>query len=644
MDGQKAPYFRIRSKQQSVKDHYLIYVNEDKYYLQTDDYNSVLYNFEEGATVDTSAAGTHLNLADGHLDAYNFKLSSKNVFINSANDADHYSTSPYFVIRDIQKNNQGQEIGINLFYVGADQYYLKSNNFRPMSDTDLGIGIKINLKEYGDLPSGIEAYNFNLRAGETAGKDHEIIITDNGEGQNPYFAVNTSVNNNTKTLVWIAKDAQYLESSDYAAPVAATESTEAIPGKGIRLSLSGKELKAYSGFQLKAYADNNKYIEINADPNTAYPLRVTDNFLVSWDGTVNATGGTFTNINAVGGTFSGNISVEGTFSGGTIVGASIYAANLYAGGSGQIGGSYIFQATPSGVTINGASISGGGSGGTSYGLSTGGHMTAQSADMDDLTVNRIVVNTKADFLESCQVYVAGNIGINWNPVASLDLITNGNACIQGHLGIGAWPQDAYLLNVDGGNVRIAGDLGIGGAPADGYDLTVSGKAKINADLDVHGDITMYGDLISEGNNGNYISFNDGVWIYGSTTSLFGSLNQIGKDASSTTEIRGTLTIVSDEKVTIGGQTLKDYLAENSIVKTAKKVEHSLTMKVGNSNVVFDGSADKSVTILTEARVKEIIESYGYTTLGEVNRLGMVDYKSGTDLPNHKHTFYISGYY
>lgn len=460
MDGQKAPYFRIRSKKQSVKDHYLIYIDEDKYYLQTDDYKEWTYNETDTSdNTNFNGAGLKLDLQNGALDAYNFQLSSKNIYMNSTK-----STSAFFIIKD--------DAGVNLFYAGPNDYYLKSSDYTPMSNTEMGSGIRLNLMNKTGDPSGIEAYNFDLRAGSvgvSGDQSHAIVLSDSGD---PYFMVNTNLYSSDgttitgkKTLVNISKTEQSFQSSDYAPPSGDTK------GNGIRLSLSGKELKAYSGFQLKAYADSNNYIEINADPNVTYPLRVTNNFRVSWDGTVNATGGTFTNINAIGGTFSGNISVEGTFSGGTIVGASIYAANLYAGGSGQIGGSYIFQATPSGVTINGASISGSGSGG-SYGMGTNGHLDAVSAEMTDLTVNNIIVKKSAEFLESCSMHIEGQVGINWNPVAGLDLIANGNICAMGKIGIGTWPSDSYLLYVSGGSSNFTGTVGIGSAPNNAYYLTV----------------------------------------------------------------------------------------------------------------------------------------------------------------------------
>mgnify|MGYP003296455281 FL=1 len=55
-------------------------------------------------------------MKDGTLDAYNFKLNSKNIMINSSNKAD-----AFFII----KNDDGK----NLFYAGPKEYYIQSNDY-----------------------------------------------------------------------------------------------------------------------------------------------------------------------------------------------------------------------------------------------------------------------------------------------------------------------------------------------------------------------------------------------------------------------------------------------------------------------------------------------------------------------------------
>jgi hypothetical protein len=80
-----------------------------------------------------------------------------------------------------------------------------------MSATDMGKGMRLHLMSTTDDPSGIEAYNFNLRAGTvgvSGNQDHAIVLSDSG---NPYFMVNTSLYDTDgnvtgkKTLVLISK-------------------------------------------------------------------------------------------------------------------------------------------------------------------------------------------------------------------------------------------------------------------------------------------------------------------------------------------------------------------------------------------------------------------------------------------------------
>lgn len=303
LNGMPDAYFKIRSKQQTNKDHYLIYVDSDKYYLQTDDYSEVDFNEGDGG-ISNTGSGLRLDLKDGVLNGYNFRLSSKNVMINSSD-----KSTAFFII----KNDDGN----NLFYAGPDNYYLKSNDFESMSSNSLGSGLKLTLMNFPGSPSGIEAYNFDLRAGNVNG-DHAIILSDSG---NPYFMVNADANGTTKTLVNISKTEQSFQSSDYNGV-----------DTGIRLSLSGKELKAYSGFLLKAYSENHSgnFISINANAEIGgYPLQVSDNFKVDWAGNLTAVGGTFTGtIHATGGTITGSLTATGTISGGTIDGAEITGGSI----------------------------------------------------------------------------------------------------------------------------------------------------------------------------------------------------------------------------------------------------------------------------------------------------------------------------
>ena len=363
-------YLKIRSKNQTIKDHYLMYIDDKDYYLQTDNYEEFEFNENDGEAA-KAGSGFRLDLKDGILDAYNFKLNSKNIMINSSEKA-----NAFFII----KNNDGK----NLFYAGPDNYYLKSNDFESMSNNSLGSGLKLTLMDFPGSPSGIEAYNFDLRAGNVNG-DHAIILSDSGS---PYFRVNANVNGTTKTLVNISTTEQSFQSSDYNGV-----------DTGIRLSLSDKELKAYSGFTFQAYSSNSskKYIKFDSSAYT-YPFeiygggdtvtykdvdgnshQVESAFKVDWSGQVNATGGTFNAINATNATFAGNITAS-AITGGIITGATIEGGVLKVGKVND--NTYQLTANSSGVTIQNANIincsiqNGDGSQqGVGFGVNSAGYMT-----------------------------------------------------------------------------------------------------------------------------------------------------------------------------------------------------------------------------------------------------------------------------
>ena len=412
LDGLADAYFKIRSKNQTDLDHYLMYVDTDEYYLQTDDYEEFDFNeYDSEPNEDEDVgSGLRLDLKEGILDAYNFRLSSKNVMINSSD-----KSSAFFVI----KNDEGK----NLFFAGPRDYYLKSNDFVSMGELlddgseSMGSGIKLTLM--GN--SGIEAYNFDLRAGQVGSgydTDHAIILSDSGE---PYFRVNTEVDGVAKMLVNISKNEQLFQSSDF----------DASKELGIKLDLASKELIAYSGFRLQAYHDPNqdgekdhrKYIEINSNA-TNYPFvvnggeatasyytydsngtatenRVNSYFRVGWDGQVHAVGGIFEAITANNAIFSGSITANGTITGGTLLGATIEGGVLKVGPTSSETG-YQLYADSSQVTIKNANIincsiqnGDGASSNTAFGVSQAGLMTGLGCQLtkgffEECTVEKLL--------------------------------------------------------------------------------------------------------------------------------------------------------------------------------------------------------------------------------------------------------------
>ena len=391
--GEKDAYFKIRSKDQPNKDHYLIYVDTDNYYLQTDNYVATEYSPSDSTGRIPSGEGFHLNLKDGRLDAYNFQLVSKNVYIDSRDES-----TAFFVIKD--------NYGINLFYAGTDGspsaqevFYLKSSDYNETNHT----GTKI------DLTNGsITSYDFTLIAGNTTGNNPTIELTSSGT---PYLRIR---NDSDKTLLSIQKktvddvtgaiitnEEFYLQSGNFVSG-----------SSGTKIDLVNNTLNAYSGFTLKAYK-GTQYVLLDATAD-AYPLKVYGSdekyFQVNWDGGLTATGADIKGtINATSGSFNGKITaIEGEIGGWTINADSLSGTNitLNSGGSmscgdgfsvdsdggltatsGTIGG---WEVGPSTLSCGGLTLGGGG--GISSSLFNVDETTGATTIEDLIVINTLTVN------------------------------------------------------------------------------------------------------------------------------------------------------------------------------------------------------------------------------------------------------------
>lgn len=447
----KNPYFRIHSANQTEANRYLMFVGDNEYYLESDNFiKQPGFDLSEQGEIDFTGRGMKIDLMTGFIDAYNFKLISKNVLIDSTDDAE-----TYFAIKD--NSNQ------IMFYAGSrnnlDKFYLKSTDFVPMSGTSLGSGMKLTLA--GGTPNGIEAYSFDLRAGNTGYGDHEIVLSDSGD---PYFMINTDYNNKTKTLVNISKTEQSLQSADY----------DGTAKEGIRLSLSGKELKAYSGFTLQAYkSGTSQYVLLDATA-LDYPLKVFGSndkyFQVNWNGGLKATGADISGtINASSGSFNGTITaIKGEIGGWVISSDALTSSNgsveLNSGGSITIKDKNTFYVNSSGdltcnsATIGGWQVSSGSSGfsnGSNFsmtptGLSftgTGGSFTVD--EQGTVTIDKLKVTTSAWFTSSCSV------AINTAVDTEYDFKVNGNTYLGGTTYIGG---TSTLLKHYNNGVWLEGNL------------------------------------------------------------------------------------------------------------------------------------------------------------------------------------------
>ena len=473
------PYFLIHSAGQIDKDKHLMFVGDNEYYLQTDDYKETSFNYNDKAA-STDGAGFKLDLKDSLIDAYKLKVTSKNLFLNSTSNG----IEPYFVIKhdaDLDNNgNPTEKHYKNLIYVGSDNYYLQSANYIPMSTNTnghMGQGMRLDLA--GNGPK-ITAYNFDLRAGNNGYGKHAIILSDSGS---PYLEVNSSYKEATKTLISISKESQYLQSIDY----------DSTAKTGIRLSLSDKQLKAYSGFTLQAYK-GDQYVLLDATA-TDYPLKVYGSndkyFQVNWNGALKATGADIQGtINATDGSFNGTItSIKGKIGGWTIGTDTLTGGNvtLNSGGSITIKDESTFHVNNNGdltctsATIGGWKVSSGSSGFqngsfkvTPTGLSftgTGGSLTV--AEDGTTTIENLKVTKTATFTSSCRVR------INTAATDNYDLITAGDVWVGGHVGVYTRPDAAYGLSINGkikigGNLLFTGDMYVGSEDAShkGLDQTI----------------------------------------------------------------------------------------------------------------------------------------------------------------------------
>lgn len=600
-----SPYFRIRSAQQSDENKYLIEIADDKYYLQTDDYEKTKFLPEDGDKC-KDGKGFKLDLLNGELDAYKLRLTSKNLLINSTN-----AYEAYFII----KNDEGK----NLMNVDNVNYYLQSADYESKSDSSMGIGMRLTLA--GGAPNGIEAYNFSLRSGNTGANTHRIIIQDTS----PYFIVNTnggtSDNPISKSLAVIGDNEFYFQSADYAAEVSNNNDVATTKGKGMRLNISGHSIEAYEGFTLRAYQknengnDTSNYILLDANASS-YPLRITDKFKVSWAGDITADGGIFTNIDVQSGTISGNLTVSGTLDGGKITGAEIYGSIIANDENVASATFYVNKAghlVAASATIGGWNVSdgsGGGSAGFSYpdvgsmtndGLAFGdnffvdpdGILTANGAKLQSLEVYKSMVvsastaSTLAAVSPEVSIYDPGGGG----SISALVSI-NGNTSISGSTVI-----DGTLTL--GSNIIYLTTGGSGGAYIYASDTSTLGFYKIKT-LTLNGE-TMY--IGSSQNSTIYLGSSIGS---GSTTYARGPFHYIGDiycdDGDENKGVNGTITYVSGG---FWGGTKKTAKFVKGILVSADDIDEGAT-ETGNYSLPTISSSVSGYTLQVNSSGTDVL--------------------------------------
>lgn len=411
----KSPYFKI----DSVKGNHLMFIGGEKegYYLQSDDFEPTVFNFNETAS-NSQGKGMKIDLLEGRIDAFEFTLASKNVYLNSGEDA-----TKYFIIKDNDNNM--------IFHAGsgANGYYLKSADYTPGE-----AGTMINLSE-----GKIDSYDFRLTSSKV------ILST-----ESPYFKIDGS----KRTLMYVSDDNQYIQDNN----------------GNMTINLDSGSITAES-FDLQANG-------LSLSSSTSkYPIQVNNenNFYVDWSGNVHCT-----NLQATGGSFTGKIiATSGSFTG-TIKGATILGGTLDIGSAGETAGSGRFSVASDGsitigntstfhvtsggeltctsATIGGWKVSSGTSGFstdnfsvTPSGLNFTGTSGGITVDATGKTIIEHLTVTETAYFSSCEVT------INAAPGQGYPFVMSGDAWIGGHLGVYTRPEDAYGLSISG-DIKIAGNL------------------------------------------------------------------------------------------------------------------------------------------------------------------------------------------
>lgn len=404
----KSPYFKI----DSIKGNTLMFIGgeDEGYYLQSDDYIPTEFNFNETVS-NSQGKGMKIDLKNGRIDAFEFTLASKNIYLNSGDDA-----TKYFVIKDNDNNM--------IFHAGKNEYYMKSADY-----TAGEAGTMINLSE-----GKIDSYDFKLTS-------NKVILST----ESPYFKIDGS----NRTLMYVSDDDQYIQDNS----------------GNMTIDLDSGSISA-NNFDLSA---GNLSI---SSSSSKYPIQVngTNDFYVDWAGNVHctnlqATGGSFTGaIYASDGTFSGDITgATGTFSG-LVSGGSININNAFIvaeDGTLTIGNDTTFKVTPSGeLTCTSATIGGwkvtandisNQTGGFKLNPATGISSNYLNTNSDGKTTIKDLTVTDTAYFSSCEVTINAAQGQGY------DLVIGNGAWIGGPLGINTKPDNNYTLALHGNN-KIMGNL------------------------------------------------------------------------------------------------------------------------------------------------------------------------------------------
>lgn len=248
------PYLKIVSESNKT----LMQIGDGNYFLQTNDY--------VGNSNNVVGKGVKLDLSNGNLDAYNFNLRA----YNSDTNSDYFGSyvqlksngNPYL---NVHYKSKSQARDLDVLKITNDAFVLNSHDWQNGS-----AGICLDLAR-----GNLSAYNnFTLKATDTSGS--YVTLSSSG---NPFFQVHYKSGARELDLIKIGSSDWFMNSQNW--------NNDA--GTGINFNMTNGRITAYN-FMIKASKKVNnepKSIIINSSDEN-YPLRIGDNFKVSWEGKIDA--------------------------------------------------------------------------------------------------------------------------------------------------------------------------------------------------------------------------------------------------------------------------------------------------------------------------------------------------------------------
>ena len=520
------PYLRIISKNGKT----LINIGEKDYYLQTDNYAKEVKSTK--TTKGVIGKGLKIDLANNQIDAYNFTLKA----LNSDTSSKYYESflqmnsngNPYLKVH--YKDTDGKNI--DLLNITNDKFSLSSQNWNSSNQTGLNF----------DLAAGrLTAYNnFILKAIDSTTGSY-VQLSSSGD---PYFRVfykKTSEESGIN-LMNISKTRFILQSHNFST------SDES----GIKFDILAGKITAYD-FNLTAYKTIKKRryrLIINNNVND-YPLKVGDNFKVSWEGNLIATNITATTGGQIGPFIISSSALYNSANGGEFDSGK---KGVYIGNSGLLinnsdsGTDFLVRTSPNSEQ---------------YTLYVGG-----KTNLHGSTVISGSLNTKGSVIIGKGLTLNGKLNAGDNASIDGSLYLKGSLIVEGSIkdSGGKWSHTG-----NGGAQQVNGTSGTIGGWGIGPSSLTGGSTALNS----NGTIKI-GSIVIDGSAAG----NEQIKSSKTTLTLGGTLTSISNKLSCQGITCGKDAIFSKD-VTITG----DHLNVKSGTATIKDLEVTGSLTFGRSGTI-----------------------------------------------------------